>query len=147
MPESGLCCFACTAYKHLLIPLQELLVVQEKLSKKEELFDEMLTKSRKFTFVLRLLAYVAMVAGICIFFSPITTLLGYIPLVGGFISGVAGFAIFIGAVLLCIPLFLMTTALAWRRFHPKMGLIMLGIGFGIFSIFWMTSGPPEFLEV
>lgn len=96
--------------------------------------------------ILRILAYVAMVAGICLFFSPITTLLGYIPLVGGFLSGVAGFAIFLGAVLICIPLFLMAVSLAWLRFHPVIGCGLLSVGLAIFLLFWFTSGPPDDLE-
>ena len=90
----------------------------------------------------RLLAYASMVLGICMFFWPVTSLLGYIPLVGGFISGVAGLAIFIGAVLLCIPLFLIALSLAWLRYNPKVGVMLLSAGVVIFLIFWWTSGPP-----
>ena len=106
----------------------------------------MVAETKMFTLIFRILAYVAMVAGICLFFSPITTILGYIPLVGGFISGIAGFAIFIGAVLVCIPLFLIALSLAWLRFHPKIGCLILSIGLAIFAIFWITSGPPEIDE-
>jgi hypothetical protein len=84
-----------------------------------------------------------MVVGILLFFSPVTEILGYIPLVGGFIKGVAGFAIFVGALLACIPLFLITLSVAWVRFHPKVGVFVLLIGLLIFFVFWKTSGPPE----
>lgn len=84
-----------------------------------------------------------MVLGICLFFSPITTILGYIPLVGGFVKGVAAFAIFIGAVLFCIPLFIVAVSVAWLRFHPKIGIMVLSIGVAIFLVFWITGGPPE----
>lgn len=91
---------------------------------------------------MRILAYVSMVLGICLFFSPITTILGYIPLVGGFVKGVAAFAIFIGAVLFCIPLFIVALSAAWLRFHPKIGVIILSIGVVVFLVFWITGGPP-----
>ena len=94
----------------------------------------------------RILAYVSMVLGICMFFWPVTSVLGYIPLVGGFISGVAGLAIFMGAVLICIPLFLMALSLAWLRYHPKVGVKLLVLGVGVFLVFWVTSGPPEGLN-
>ena len=139
---SGLCCFACTCYKYLLAPLEELLIVKEAKASQYELFDQRMAESRTLTSMLRIGAYVAMVLGICLFFSPITTILGYIPLVGGFVSGVASFAIFVGAVLICIPLFLITVSLAWLRFHPKVGLVILGIGLVLFFMFWKTSGPP-----
>lgn len=82
-----------------------------------------------------------MVLGICLFFSPITTILGYIPLVGGFVSGIVGFAIFIGAVLFCIPMFVIALSLAWLRFHPKIGLVILSVGLIILAYFWINGKP------
>ena len=127
-------------YKHLLTPREEFLVVEEKKVEKDELFDELIAETKMFTLIFRILAYVAMVAGICLFFSPITTLLGYIPLVGGFISGIAGFAIFIGAILVCIPLFLVAISLAWLRFHPAIGCMIMSVGMAIFILFWIAGG-------
>ena len=69
-----------------------------------------------------------MVFSICAFFSPITHLLGYVPLLGGFLSGVVGLAIFIAALIICIPLFLLACSISWLIFHPKVGLILLGVG-------------------
>lgn len=69
-----------------------------------------------------------MVFGIYLFFSPIVNLLGYIPLIGGIISGIVGFAIFLAAFLISIPLYILMTAIAWLAFHPKVGLILLAIG-------------------
>ena len=75
-----------------------------------------------------------MVLGIYLFFSPIVNLIGFIPLVGGIISGILGFAIFLAAFLISIPLYILATAIAWLFFHPKVGLILLGIGAIIFTI-------------
>ena len=75
-----------------------------------------------------------MVASICLFFSPITIILGYIPLVGGFISGIVFFAILLAALLLCIPLFFFALSVAWLRFHPKVGFILLGIGLVVLAV-------------
>lgn len=68
-----------------------------------------------------------MVAGLALFFSPITTILGYIPLVGGVLSGIVGFVIILAAIIICIPLYLLTVAISWLCFHPKIGLVLLGI--------------------
>ena len=68
-----------------------------------------------------------MVGGICLFFSPITHLLGYIPLVGGFLKSTVGIVIFIAALIVCLPLFLLALAISWVVFHPKVGFILLGV--------------------
>ena len=75
-----------------------------------------------------------MVLGICLFFSPITKLIGMIPLVGGFIGGVLGFAILLAALLICIPLWIIATSLAWLFYHPKIGAIILLIGAVILTV-------------
>lgn len=76
---------------------------------------------------LRVLAYFIMVFSICAFFSPITTLLGYVPLLGGFLSNVVGLAIFLAALIVCIPLFLLAVAICWVIVHPKVGLVLLAV--------------------
>ena len=84
-----------------------------------------------------------MVFSITLFFSPITTIIGYIPLVGGFISGVLFFAILLAALLVCIPLFLIATSIAWLRFRPKIGFIIIGIAVIVLAIILVinsTSG-------
>ena len=80
-----------------------------------------------------------MVVGIWLFFSPFTKLLGYIPLVGGIIQGTVGFAILIGAILISIPLFLIALAISWLVFHPKVGLIILGVAIVITGIIMTLS--------
>jgi hypothetical protein len=83
---------------------------------------------------MRVALYFLMVISICCFFSPITTLIGYVPFLGGFLSGVVGFAIFLAALIVCIPLFLLAVAISWTVFHPKVGLIILGVALLITGI-------------
>lgn len=90
-----------------------------------------------------------MVLGIWLFFSPITTLLGYIPLVGGLISGIVGFAIFLAALLICIPLYFLVISIAWVFYHPKIGIILLAIALAVTGLILFlgrnkgdTSNPP-----
>lgn len=75
-----------------------------------------------------------MVLSICAFFSPITSILGYVPFLGGFLSSVVGIAIFIAALIVCLPLFILAMSISWLRFHPKVGLLLLGIGLVIGGI-------------
>ena len=107
---------------------------------KWELFEEAIKKSKCFTLGLRIVCYVLMVASICLFFSPITTLIGYIPFVGGFISGVLFFAILLAAILICIPIFLLVMSAAWLRYHWKVGVIMLAIGLVILGVILVVNG-------
>lgn len=75
-----------------------------------------------------------MVFGIYLFFLPIVELIGYIPLVGNFLSGAAGAFIFLGALIVCIPLFLGTMALAWLFYHPKIGIALIIVAVVIAAI-------------
>jgi len=99
------------------------------------MFDIAIKNSECFTRILRFLCYFLLVASICMFFSPITTILGYIPLVGGFISGIVGFAIFLAALLVSIPIFFLVTSIAWLRYRPIIGAALLIIGLGILTFF------------
>lgn len=76
---------------------------------------------------MRILAYAIMVASICAFFSPITTILGYVPLLGGLLSNIVGLAIFLAALIVCIPLFLLAVGICWLIVHPKVGAAILGV--------------------
>ena len=86
-------------------------------------------KSAKFRACLfRILAYFMMVLGIVLLFSPITTLIGYIPLVGGFLKNTITFIIFIAACLICLPIFILAVGVSWVCFHPKVGIAILVVG-------------------
>ena len=95
---------------------------------KDEVFQKAVQKSKIFTIVMRLLSFACMLLGIYLVFSPITTLLGYIPLVGGLLKGVLTFVILLGAVIVCIPLWILMTSVSWMVWHPKVGFILLAIG-------------------
>jgi len=100
----------------------------------DEIFDECIANKKCFSWIIRILAFLTMVAGVYLFFSPIVNILNYIPLVGGIISGIVGFAIFLAAFLVCIPLWIIAVSVAWLFYHPKVGLIILGIGLAIFGL-------------
>lgn len=107
-------------------PISEIDLIVQEMQTYQEMIDHELSNVKCRTWTFRILSYILMVAGICIFFSPITTLLGYIPLIGGILKGTVGFAIFLAAVIICIPLFLIALAVSWLVFHPKVGLLILG---------------------
>lgn len=92
---------------------------------KDEMIQTMIISNKTLTNVLRIAAYLVMVLGIYAFFSPIVDMLGYIPIVGGFIKGTVGGLIFLGALIVCIPLFLLTFSLAWLVYHPRTGILLV----------------------
>ena len=92
------------------------------------MIEHAISKARTFTIIIRVVSFIMMVFGLVIFFSPLTNILGYVPLIGGFLKGTVTFIVFIGAILICIPLYIITFSLAWIFYHPKVGLVILGIG-------------------
>jgi hypothetical protein len=84
-----------------------------------------------------------MVSGICLFLSPMTAIMGYIPLVGGLVSGTMSIAILMGALLLCLPLFLLALSMAWLCYHRGIGCLILSAVVIIFCIFLIAGGPSE----
>lgn len=98
------------------------------------MIDKALNKSNNYTLIIRIITFIMIVIGICLFFSPITTLLGYIPLVGGILKSTVGFIIFVAAIIVSIPLYIMALSLAWLWYHPKVGIPILLIGVSLIAI-------------
>lgn len=90
--------------------------------------------NKSMTNLMRIVAYCIMVLGIYAFFSPIVDILGYVPFVGGFLKSAASSIVFLGAVIICIPLFLVTFSLAWLIYHPKFGIILVLIALAIVGV-------------
>lgn len=72
-----------------------------------------------------------MIGGFCLLFSPLIDILGFVPFVGGFIKGSLILVVTVGGFIICIPLWIITFSIAWTWYHPKVGLIFLGIGLSI----------------
>jgi hypothetical protein len=84
--------------------------------------------------LIRFISYFVMAMAFCVFLSPITTLLGYVPFIGGSLSSSVGTAIFISALIISIPLFLLVISICWLIAHPKVGLILFGFALLAFGI-------------
>ncbi len=77
---------------------------------------------------MRFLSFLLMVFGIWLFFSPISIIIGYIPLLGGVLSGILSFAILLAAILVSIPMYVITLGISWACFNPKIGIAFLSAG-------------------
>lgn len=127
-----------------MAPITEVDLIVQELKSYQEMIKHELSMVKCRTTAFRILAFFMMVGGICLFFSPITQLLGYIPLIGGLLSGTVGILIFVAAIIICIPLFLLAVAVSWLIFHPKVGLIILGVALvitGIVLALCLTNKP------
>jgi hypothetical protein len=65
--------------------------------------------------------------GYYLLFSPIVTLLSWIPLIGGLLSWIVGFAAAIIAFLAGSLTFLLVFALAWIRYRPLIGIAIFAL--------------------
>jgi hypothetical protein len=72
-----------------------------------------------------------MIGGIILIFIPLINILGYVPIIGGLLKGSMFLVVGLGAVIICIPLWIITFSVAWTYYHPKIGVIFLGLGLSI----------------
>lgn len=110
---------------------------------KDQLIDKAISNARLFTNIIRLVSFALMVFSICMFFSPISTILGYIPLIGGLFKSLVGFVIFLAALLVSIPLFIIAFSCAWCFYHPKIGIAILVVGLSIIGILIFLSSRAQ----
>lgn len=93
--------------------------------------------------ILRIVSFLMMVCGLAMFFSPLTAMLGYIPLLGGILQGTANVLIFIACLLVCLPLYLLVLSIAWLFYHPKVGIPLLTLGIiGVGILIWISIKRP-----
>ena len=77
------------------------------------------------TNIIRLISWIICVLGYYLLFSPLITLLSWIPLIGSLLGMILGFAAFIIALIIGSLTFLLIFALAWIRYRPLLGLLIL----------------------
>ena len=102
---------------------------EEDNKKSDEIFDEMEKSNDSVTSVFRLVSWIICVFGFYLLFSPIITLISWIPLIGTLFSYILGFAAFIIALIIGSLTFLLVFALAWVRYRPLLGLLILTLIF------------------
>jgi hypothetical protein len=103
-------------------------MVEEQILTKEELFKLIFSRLRTKTWILRVVSFVCLVLGIWALFTPISELLGYIPLIGGVLKGVLNFVLILASFLVSLPIWLLAAAIIWFFYHPKIALIILAAG-------------------
>jgi len=83
------------------------------------------------TNIFRLVSWIICVLGFYLLFSPIITLISWIPLIGTLFSYILGFAAFVIALVIGSLTFLTVFALAWIRYRPLLGVLILTLIFAV----------------
>ena len=78
---------------------------------------------------MRVLGTVFCILGLYLVFSPVITVLSFVPLVGALLSTVMAYAAFIFAALVGLTLSLAAVGLAWLFYRPAIGLTLLALVF------------------
>jgi hypothetical protein len=73
------------------------------------------------TWVLRCVGFAGLLFGFLIFFSPLSSLVGFVPVLGSIVRGAA----FLAALVLAAPTTLVVIALSWIVFRPLVGVGLL----------------------
>ena len=90
--------------------------------------------------VIRPIGILLSVLGWWMLFSPIITLLKFIPLVGALLGGIVSLATFIFALVVGGTIACLIFAIAWLVFRPLYGAILLTLtGIGIYFIFFFSK--------
>ncbi len=94
---------------------------------KEEMYASAHQANSMMTWLLRLAGFLAMFFGIQLMLAPIAVIADIIPIFGGVVS----FGVGLIAAAVSLPLTFITIALAWLRFRPITGIILIIVGVGL----------------
>jgi hypothetical protein len=103
----------------------DMLVVGSKSS--QEMFAAEEQTNAATTWILRLVGFVLMAAGIFLVLKPFATFADFLPFLGDLASAAIG----LFAILVALPLTLITIALGWVFYRPLIGIPLLLLGLGL----------------
>lgn len=93
----------------------------------DSMFKQAEDQNKMLTWILRLVAFLLMALGLGLIFNPLATFANVIPIVGSFLRG--GIGVF--AVMVALPLSLLTIALAWLFYRPVLALALVALAVGV----------------
>jgi hypothetical protein len=102
-------------------------LLDQGIKSKEAMFAEQESMNTTLTWILRLVGFVLMALGIYLVFSPLVTFAELLPFLGGLLG--AGVAIV--AILIALPLTLITIAVSWVAYRPLIGIPLLVVGIAL----------------
>jgi hypothetical protein len=90
----------------------------------QEMIESAQAENVQLTWILRLVGFILMAVGIFMVFKPLVVVADVVPIFGNILSAGA----FVIAIVLAIPLTLITIAIAWVAVRPLLGLGLLAVG-------------------
>ena len=87
----------------------------------EEIINVIKTENKILKWVFRAVGIIAIIAGVASLFKPLSTISSFVPILGGLVDTAVGLVAFI----LGLAISLVVIALAWIRFRPVIGIILL----------------------
>lgn len=94
---------------------------------KEKVLEQMRNTTSTMKLICRIVGYLMLFFGIKWMFDPISAVLHLIPLIGGLLSGLAGFVIWVFALVTSIVIYLLIKIVAAAFFHPARALLYTGV--------------------
>jgi hypothetical protein len=101
-----------------------------------ELFQKLQDENTMFTWIVRVVGFIAMAIGIYLVFAPIQTFADVVPLIGDLI----GAGLFLFAMLSALCLSLITIAVGWIFYRPVLGITLLVVAVGLIVLLRVMGG-------
>lgn len=101
-----------------------------------ELFQKLQDENTMFTWIVRVVGFIAMTIGIYLVFAPIQTFADVVPLIGDLI----GAGLFLFALLSALCLSLVTIAVGWIFYRPVLGITLLVVAIGLIVLLRVMGG-------
>ncbi|HAZ62982.1 MAG TPA: hypothetical protein DCZ72_05145 [Armatimonadetes bacterium] len=89
----------------------------------EEMFTTARQENTILTWLIRLVGFLMMAGGLAMVFGPLSVLTSVLPFMGRIVGAGTGLA----AILIAAPLSVLTIAIAWLRFRPILGIVLLAV--------------------
>ena len=100
-----------------------------------EMIEDMRTQDKIMKWVMRLLGFLLIFIGYMSFISPLTKLVGYIPILGNVVNFMFGLTIF----LLSLVQSLIVIIIAWFRYRPLLSICLLAVAAVIGVLIYMLK--------
>ncbi len=96
----------------------------------QEMIENIKSENKLTKWLLRFAGIMAVVLGIATILKPISTISGFVPILGNVVQGMVGFVSF----LLGLGISLIVIAIAWFRFRPVLSIILIAVVAGIIVV-------------
>ena len=101
----------------------------------ENMYGDAHSSNATITWILRLVGTILIIVGLKMIMAPLAVLASVIPLLGSIVGAGAG----IVSILLGLAWSLVIIAIAWLRFRPVMGVIMLVVAGGFIALLYLKG--------